>query len=110
MGGIENLKPIPTNFKIPIPEFNEDVEAPDKVSLPNFNVGELEGGTTPDRVYSKRRHAVNIKPVSFDQFAGLLDDRLTASKAFKVGSDLQNFQYWRAKQYEDYVNDPLNYK
>ena len=57
-----------------------------------------------------RTRVADVKPVSFNQFAGLLDDRLTASRAFRTGSDLQRFQNWRAAEYERYSKDPLSYK
>ena len=47
--------------------------------------------------------------MGFDQFAGMLDDRLRAQKGFTTGSDTANFQAWRAKEYKKYAADPANY-
>lgn len=51
-----------------------------------------------------------IKAVSFNQFAGLLDDAMRRDKSISGGSDLRAFQVHRAKEYERYAADPENYK
>jgi hypothetical protein len=51
-----------------------------------------------------------IKAVSFNQFAGLLDDAMRRDKSIVGGSDLRAFQVHRAKEYERYAADPENYK
>ncbi|MBQ5593898.1 MAG: hypothetical protein IIU76_04880 [Bacteroidales bacterium] len=47
--------------------------------------------------------------MGFDQFAGMLDDRMRAQKSLSTGSDTTNFQAWRANEYKKYAADPGNY-
>lgn len=69
---------------------------------------------SPVKRYNQVRHTRWFNPtygkkVSFDQFAGLLDDRMREDSSLHTGSDLRAFQAHRAKEYARYVADPENY-
>lgn len=57
----------------------------------------------------KVRRDLKYNPVSFDQFAGLLDDSMLVSDALRNGMNSRAFQVHRANEYLRYKNDPLNY-
>ena len=82
------------------------------IDIPSMNFEEEDVNLPLVKIprYSMRTRVADVKPVSFNQFAGLLDDRLTAYRAFRNGPDLQRFQNWRAAEYERYSKDPLSYK
>lgn len=66
---------------------------------------------TPSSNYTlvKKRARIAPSSMSFNQFAGMVDDRLKDQKGFTTGSDLTNFQAWRGKEYAKYAKDPGSY-
>ena len=66
---------------------------------------------TPSSNYTLVKKSAKIAPssMSFNQFAGMVDDRLKDQKGFTTGSDLTNFQAWRGKEYAKYAKDPGSY-
>lgn len=75
----------------------------------------IEGIPAPSNFENYTRRAEKVRrdlkynPVSFDQFAGLLDDSMLVSDAFRNGMNSRAFQVHRANEYLRYKNDPLNY-
>lgn len=63
----------------------------------------------PTNEYRIVKKKAKFEPVSFNQFAGTLDQLVNSSKAIKTGSNINAFQTWRGLQYEKYLNDPGNY-
>jgi hypothetical protein len=79
---------------------------------PVVSVGDIDAKVIPDpKKYVLMSQKSNIVPraIGFDQFAGMLDDLMRSQNSLTTGSDLANFQAWRAKEYERYASDPANY-
>ena len=76
---------------------------------------EIEAIPAPNNFENYTRRAEKVRrdlkynPVSFDQFAGLLDDSMLVSDALRNGMNSRAFQVHRANEYLRYKNDPLNY-
>lgn len=49
------------------------------------------------------------RKLSFDQFAGMLDDLMYKQGALNAGQDLKAWQVHRAKEYEKYAQNPQQY-
>ena len=73
------------------PEVDSVTVSPNKVKM-----------TIHENIYSPRK-------LSFNQFAGMLDDMMYQQNALTAGQDLNAWQVHRAKEYERYYNDPQNY-
>ena len=83
-----------------------DGNASIQVGLPEISAVIADPNRIKMTVY---KNTYGPRTLSFNQFAGMLDDIITSQSAMSAGQDLNAWQVHRAKEYERYVKDPQNY-